>query len=92
MGVLDYRNADFKACIDHMAGVTDADDALAQSAYMFTGHANVKEGNMKAAAIAYEKAFGMSFDTSVQETAYFNYALTQRDGGRTPFNRSIDIF
>ncbi|MGN1245774.1 MAG: tetratricopeptide repeat protein [Muribaculaceae bacterium] len=92
MGVLHYRNADFPACIDLMAGVIDADDALAQSAHMFIGHSNVKTGNMKAAAIAYEKAFSMPFDTNVQETAYFNYALTQGDGGRTPFNRSIDIF
>lgn len=92
LGVLDYRNHEYAACSEHMAGVTEIEDAMSQSAYMFIGHSNVKTGSLNAAAMAYEKAFSMPYDTNVQETAFFNYALTQSDGGRTPFNRSIDIF
>lgn len=92
LGVLDYRNREYAICCERLGGVTEVEDAMSQSAFMFIGHSYVKTGSMNAAAMAYEKAFGMPFDPHVQETAFFNYALTQSDGGRTPFNRSIDIF
>lgn len=92
MGVLDYRNHEYEACIDHLRGVTEAQDALSQSAYLLIGQSYRKIGSLNPAALAFEKAFNMPFDLNVQETAFFNYALTQNDGGRTPFNSSIDIF
>lgn len=92
IGVLDYRNRDFLACIDHLSEVTEAQDALSQSAYLLIGQSYRKTGNLNSAAMAFEKAYNMPFDLNVQQTAFFNYALTQNDGGRTPFNRSIDIF
>ena len=92
MGVLHYRNADWKSAVDCFAGVTSEDDELAQSAYLYLGQAYVKLGNMNGASIAFEKALNMDFNSSIQETAFYNYAISQNDGGRTPFNRSIDIF
>lgn len=92
LGVLDYRSHEPQACIAHMSGVTAADDALAQSAYLYIGQSQLQAGNLNSAAIAFEQALRMPFDRDVQETAFFNYAITQSDGGRTPFNRSIDIF
>lgn len=92
LGVLDYRNREFSSCIGRMEGVTEVEDAMAQSAHLLTGHCYVKQGSATSAAMAYEKAFALPFEGKVQETAFFNYALTQADGSRTPFNRSIDVF
>ena len=92
MGVLHYRNADWQSAIDCFAGVTDEDDELAQSAYLYVGQAYVKLGNMNSASIAFEKALNMDYNQAIQETAFYNYAVSQNEGGRTPFNRSIDVF
>ena len=92
MGVLHYRNAEWQSAIDCFAGVTDEDDELAQSAYLYLGQAYIKVGNKNAASIAFEKALNMDYNSSIQETAFYNYAISQNEGGRTPFNRSIDIF
>lgn len=92
LGVIDFRNREYGDCIEHLGGVAGVDDALAQSAYLYIGQSYLKTGNLNSAAMAFEKAFNMSFDQNVQETAFYNYALTQNGGGRTPFNRSIDIF
>ena len=92
MGVLYYRNAEWQEAIDCFAGVTDVDDELAQSAYLYLGQAYIKVGNKNAASIAFEKALNMDYNSSIQETAFYNYAISQNEGGRTPFNRSIDVF
>ena len=92
MGVLYYRNAEWQSAIDCFAGVTDEEDELAQSAYLYLGQCYVKTGNMDGAAIAFEKSLNMDFNPAIQETAFYNYAVSQNEGGRTPFNRSIDIF
>lgn len=92
LGVIDYRNRNYDSSIGRFSNVTDTEDALSQSAYLYLGQSYLKNNNLNSAAMAFEKAYGMPFDQNVQETAFYNYALTQNDGGRTPFNRSIDIF
>lgn len=92
MGVLYYRNAEWQNSIDCLAGVTDENDELAQSAYLYIGQSYIKLGNKNSASIAFEKALNMNYNKAIQETAFYNYAITQNEGGRTPFNRSIDIF
>lgn len=92
MGVLHYRNAEWQDAADCFGRVTGEDDELAQSAYLYLGQAYVKTGNMNGAAIAFEKALNMPYNSDIQETAFYNYAVSQNEGGRTPFNRSIDIF
>jgi TolA-binding protein len=34
----------------------------------------------------------MNFDRTVRETAFYNYAVTQHLGAKTPFGKSIDMF
>ena len=92
MGILDYRNLEFEKAIEHLGQATGDEDVLAQSAYLYIGQSYLRTGNMNAASIAFEKALEMPFDKAIQETAFYNYAITQNEGGRTPFNRSIDIF
>ncbi len=92
MGVLDYRNLEYDNAIEHLGQTTNEEDALSQSSYLYIGQSYLRTGNMNAASIAFEKALEMPFDRAIQETAFYNYAITQNEGGRTPFNRSIDIF
>ena len=42
--------------------------------------------------LAFENAANMRWDNNVRETAFYNYAISQSQGGRTPFNKSIDMF
>ncbi|MFI3240257.1 MAG: tetratricopeptide repeat protein [Bacteroidales bacterium] len=93
LGVLDFRRMDYQATIDNMAKVVaNGDDAMTQSAYIFIGQSYLKLEKMNSASIAFEKAFKLSFDKRAQEIAFYNYALAQQAGGRTPFNKAIEIF
>lgn len=93
LGIMDFRHGDYKSALENLSKVTeDESDALAQSAYLYIGQSYLKEGNLNNASIAFEKAFNMPFDKNVQETAFYNYAICQNSGGRTPFNKAIDLF
>jgi len=92
MGVLDYRDGKWNDVIQDMSIVTGESDALAQSAYLYTGQARLKLNDLNGATMAFEQAAGMDYDSSVKETAFYNYAVSQSKGARTPFNRSIDMF
>lgn len=92
LGVLASRSADYEAVIDNMNYVVGADDALAQSAYLYLGQTYVAMDNNNSAMMAFEKAMNMDFDRDVAETAFFNYAVALGKGSRTPFGRSIEYF
>lgn len=92
LGVIDYGNRDYKGAIETMAEVTGIDDALAQSAYLYIGQSRLKCSDFNGAAMAFERAANMRWDNNVRETAFYNYAISQSKGGRTPFNNSIDMF
>lgn len=92
MGVLNQRSRDIDGVIEYMSHVIGEDDAMTQSAYLYTGQAYIAKGNNTSAMMAFEKAMQMPFDRNVQETAFYNYAVAQSKGSRTPFSRSIDHF
>ncbi len=92
LGVIDYGNRDYKGAIETMAEVTGVDDALAQSAYLYIGQSRLKCSDYNGASMAFERAASMNWDNNVRETAFYNYAISQSQGGRTPFNNSIDMF
>ena len=92
LGVAEYRNGNNAEAVARLDEVTVADDALAQSAYLYIGQAYLRDGNMNAASIAFEKAYNMDYDRDVQETAFYNYAIAQSKGGRVPFSNSVKIF
>jgi len=92
MGVLDYRDGKWTDVVNDMSIVTNDNDALAQSAYLYTGQAKRKLGDLNGATMAFEQAASMDYDRDVKETAFYNYAVSQSQGARTPFNRSIDMF
>ncbi len=92
LGVIDFNNRDYKESIEHMLSVANEDDAMTQSAYLYVGQARLKSGDYNGAALAFENAANMRWDNNVRETAFYNYAISQSQGGRTPFNKSIDMF
>lgn len=92
LGVVDFNNRDYKESIEHMLDVTQVDDAMTQSAYLYVGQSRLKSGDYNGAALAFENAANMRWDNNVRETAFYNYAISQSQGGRTPFNKSIDMF
>ena len=92
MGVLDYRDGNYKSVVDDMLHVTEGMDALTQSAYLYMGQAKRQLGDLNGANMAFQQAAMMDCDRSVKETAYYNYAVGLSKGARTPFDRSIDLF
>lgn len=92
LGVIDYGNRDYQGAIEALAEVTGVDDALAQSAYLYIGQSRLKCSDYNGASMAFERAANMRWDNNVRETAFYNYAISQSKGGRTPFNNSIDMF
>ena len=92
LGVCEFRKADYDNAKTHLAEVTSGDDAMAQSAYLYMGQIYLNEDNVNAASLAFEKAYKMPYDQSVRETAFYNYAIAQSQGGRTPFSSSVKLF
>ncbi len=92
LGVLDYNDGRYDEAMKHMNLVTGTPDAMAQSALLYLGQCHLRQGSNNQAAMAFEQAAAMRFDDKVREEAYYNYAISQNQGGRTPFNKSIDMF
>ncbi|MBR1882960.1 MAG: tetratricopeptide repeat protein [Muribaculaceae bacterium] len=92
MGVLDYKDGNYDRTINLMPLATGQDDALAQSAWLYLGQAKLKINDLNGAARAFEQAAAMRHDEKVRETAFYNYAISQNQGARTPFDKSIDMF
>lgn len=90
LGLAEYESGDFEAAVRDLESVTDADDAMAQSAYLYIGQALMHTGDTRAALLAFDKAVQMDYDPEVQETAFFNYAVARLQGGSVPFGSSVD--
>lgn len=91
LGVIDYSEDDLESASRRFSTLTELDNDLAQSAYLYLGQIAVKEGDSNAAAISFEKASKMSFDPDVTETAMFNYIAARTHGGNIPFSSSIPL-
>lgn len=91
LGVIDYHEGDLDGALRRFSGLTDLNNDLAQSAYLYLGQIAVKEGDSNAAAISFEKASKMNFDPKVTETALYNYIAARTRGGNIPFSSSIPL-
>ncbi|MBD5356349.1 MAG: tetratricopeptide repeat protein [Bacteroides sp.] len=91
LGVIDYQNEKYESAQRRFASISDLDNDLAQSAYVYLGQLAVREGDNNAAAISFEKASKMRFDSKVTETALYNYLAARTRGGSTPFSSSIPL-
>ncbi len=91
LGVIDYQRGEYDLASDRFSALTDLDNDLAQSAYVYLGQIAVKENDSNAAAISFEKASKMNYDPDVTETALFNYIAARTRGGNIPFTSSIPL-
>lgn len=92
LGVADYRSGDYAAAISNLTPVSSLDDAMGQSANLFIGQSMMQQRNYSSAMIAFEKAFKKDYDKGVQETAFYNYAVANTQGGKIPFGSSVTTF
>lgn len=92
LGVSYYKSGEYERAIKTLDRVTASDDAMGQSAYLYIGQSYLKLGNLNSALLALEKAYRMDYDRSVQETAFYNYAVARSEGGQTPFGSSVTMF
>lgn len=91
LGVIEYSEGDYEQASGRFSTLTDLDNDLAQSAYLYLGQIAIKENDSNAAAISFEKASKMKFDSEVSEAALFNYIAARTHGGNIPFSSSIPL-
>ncbi len=91
LAVADYNDDDWTAAAERFATLTELDNDLAQSAWLYLGQCDVKSGNDDAAAMAFEKAARMDYDRNVSEVALYNYVAALTRGGKVPFSSSVDM-
>lgn len=91
LGVIEYSEGDYDQASDRFSSLTDLDNDLAQSAYLYLGQIAIKENDSNAAAVSFEKASKMKFDPEVSEAALFNYIAARTHGGNIPFSSSIPL-
>lgn len=91
LGVIEYDEGDLDSAQRRFATLTDLNNDLAQSAYLYLGQIAIKENDNNAAAVSFEKASRMNFDPDVTETALFNYIAARTHGGNIPFSSSIPL-
>lgn len=91
LGVCDFENDDLSRAAERFAQLTDTKDVIGQSAWLYMGQCDVKNGNDDAAAMAFEKAARMDLDPQVSEVAMYNYVAALTRGGKVPFSSSVDM-
>lgn len=91
LGVTDYDEGDYEAASERFSTLTELDNDIAQSAWLYMGQCDVATGNDDAAAMAFEKAARMGYDRNVSETALYNYVAAVTRGGKVPFSSSVDL-
>lgn len=91
LGVCDYNNGEYGQAAERFSTLTDLNNDIAQSAWLYLGQCDIKNGNDDAAAIAFEKAARMDYDRNVSETALYNYVAALTRGGKVPFASSADM-
>lgn len=91
LGVCDYEDGDYDGALEKFQTLTDLNNDIAQSAWLFSGQCYVKLDREDAAAMAFEKAARMEADSNVSETALYNYVASITRGGKVPFSSSADL-
>lgn len=91
MGVLQYNAGDYQSAINTFSELTELNDPIAQSAFLYLGQCAMKEGDLSTAVIDFEKAYKMDMDRTVTEPALYNYVSARMSGGKIPFQSSVEL-
>ncbi len=89
LGAIQYADGDLSNAEKNLRTLTDRNNDLAQGAYLYLGQIAEQTGDMNAAAMAFDKAANMAYDSSVAETALYNHIVALTKGGNAPFASNI---
>lgn len=92
LGLSQYQDGRYADAITSLQPVSTLDDAMGQSALLYIGQALLNQGDTNAALLSLDKALRMDYDKSVQESAFYNYAVAKYRGGQIPFGSSVATF
>lgn len=91
LGVIEYNQGNYPRAAELFGKLTDNDNEIGQSSYLYMGQCAMRAKDYSSAAIAFQKAYNLGYDQSVSETALYNYAVACTSGGKVPFGSSIDL-
>ena len=92
LGVSLYNQGENSKAEEYLTKCNSDDDAIGQSALLYTGLINLKEGKTNSARMALEQAAQMKHDNKVREEALYNYALCILPPELSPFAESVKAF
>ena len=91
-GVCASGQGDYPTAVSWLSQVTGQDDKYQQRAYLYLGLAYLNQGDMRNARMAFERASKSTYDTAVQEQAWYNYGMVVHESTISPFNESVVVF
>ncbi len=91
MGAIEYERGNNEEAMRLFSESASENDEIGQSSNLYLGQCLLQQGERDAAAIAFEKAYRMGYNSKVSEVALYNYAVVRSEGGKIPFSSSADI-
>lgn len=92
LGEDSYLNGNYSAAIKYLTPVVKDDSEMGQAASLLLGQAYIHSGKYDSALIALRKAYEMTFNDGLRETALYNYGVAKMMGGKMPFGNSVATF
>ncbi|MCM1291627.1 MAG: tetratricopeptide repeat protein [Prevotella sp.] len=86
-----YDEGEYSRAAALFASLTSEPSEIAQGSLLYLGQCAVHQNDDRAAAIAFEKAYRMNYDSGISEKALYNYASALMHGGTVPFSRSAEL-
>lgn len=87
-----YISGNYPAVIKYLTPVVKDDSEMGQAASLLLGQAYIHSGKHDSALIALRKAYEMTFNEGLRETALYNYGVAKMKGGKMPFGNSVATF
>lgn len=91
LGAILYGRGDYEQCLRLMSSIADVESAVGQGASLYAGKCYARLGDTDAAAMAFDRAYRMDFDSRATESALYGYAAARTRGGRIPFSSSVPL-
>lgn len=91
IGLDSYESGNYDEAIRLLAPVSELNDAMGQNASLTLGQSYMAQHKSANALMMLRRATELDFDPTVTEKAFYNYAVATIDGGRVPFNNSVQL-
>ena len=88
LGTIYYDEGEYELARQQFARLTDDRNDLTQSSWLYLGQIAAAESDEQQAAIAFDKAARMAFNSEIAETSLYNLAVTGANGKGVPFKSS----